>query len=110
MLLTAPRPSPISIFSWRLERSALSSNALLSSSLPLRDANLLHDLAARAGLILEQLNGLLQLALVALDGLDALRVGLVGMVQANLELVDLALKSLLDTKGLTLGLLLSLPH
>merc|ERR1719402_69796 len=79
-----------------------------SSGLPLRDANLLHDLGARASLILVQLDGLLQLALVALDGLDTLRVGLVGVVQANLQLVDLTLKSLLDTEGLTLGLLLSL--
>merc|ERR1719431_2399997 len=79
-----------------------------SSGLPLRDANLLHDLGARASLILVQLDGLLQLALVALDGLDTLRVGLVGVVQANLKLVDLTLKSLLDMEGLTLGLLLSL--
>merc|ERR1719275_349472 len=52
--------------------------------------------------------GLLQLALVALDGLQALRVGLVGMVKTNLELVDLTLKGLLDAEGLTLGLLLGL--
>merc|ERR550517_2056766 len=54
------------------------------------------------------LDGLLQLALVALDGLQTLRVGLVGMVETNLELVDLTLKGLLDAEGLALGLLLSL--
>ena len=37
-----------------------------------------------------------------------LRVSLVGMVETNLELVDLTLKSLLDAEGLTLGLLLGL--
>merc|ERR1719432_124780 len=77
-------------------------------SLALGDADLLHDLGAGAGLVLVQLDGLLQLALVALDGLQALRVGLVGMVETNLELVDLTLKGLLDTEGLTLGLLLGL--
>ena len=37
-----------------------------------------------------------------------LGVGLVGMVETNLELIDLTLKGLLDTEGLTLGLLLGL--
>ena len=37
-----------------------------------------------------------------------LRVGLVGMVETNLELIDLTLKGLLDAEGLALGLLLSL--
>ena len=37
-----------------------------------------------------------------------LRVGLVGMVETNLELIDLTLKCLLDAEGLTLGLLLGL--
>ena len=37
-----------------------------------------------------------------------LRVGLVGVVQTDLELVDLALKSLLHPQGLALGLLLGL--
>ena len=37
-----------------------------------------------------------------------LRVGLVGMVETNLELIDLTLKGLLDAEGLTLGLLLGL--
>merc|ERR1711933_679751 len=36
------------------------------------------------------------------------RVGLVGMVQSNLQLVDLSLELLLDTESLTLGSLLSL--
>ena len=37
-----------------------------------------------------------------------LRVGLVGVVKTDLELIDLTLKGLLDTAGLTLGLLLGL--
>ena len=45
-------------------------------SLALRDADLLHDLGAGAGLVLVQLDGLLQLALVALDGLQALVDGI----------------------------------
>ena len=61
-----------------------------------------------ARLVLVSLDRLLQLRLVALDGLQSLGVGLVGVVEADLELVDLALKSLLDPQGLTLGLLLGL--
>ena len=37
-----------------------------------------------------------------------LRVGLVGVVETDLELVDLTLKGLLDAEGLALGLLLGL--
>ena len=37
-----------------------------------------------------------------------LRVGLVGMVETNLELIDLTLKGFLDAEGLALSLLLSL--
>merc|ERR1719361_2801655 len=43
----------------------------------------------------------------ALHALKAFRVCLVGMVEANLKLVDLSLQSLLDTESFTLGLLLS---
>merc|ERR1719336_188587 len=76
--------------------------------LALRDADLLHDLRAGARLVLVSLDRLLQLRLVAFDGLQSLGVGLVGVVQTDLELVDLALKSLLDPEGLTLGFLLGL--
>merc|ERR1719220_3117524 len=79
-----------------------------SSSLALRDANLLNNLGLGASLILESLDGLTKLSLVALDGLQTLRVGLVGMVQSNLKLVDLSLELLFNTEGLTLGSLLSL--
>ena len=67
-----------------------------------------------SGLVFVQLYGPLdgqldgQLALVAFDGLQTLRVGLAGMVETNLELVDLAIKSLLDAEGFTLGLPLGL--
>merc|ERR1711878_17389 len=79
-----------------------------SGSFALRDANLLNNLGLGASLILESLDGLTKLSLVALDGLQTLRVGLVGMVQSNLKLVDLSLELLLDTESLTLGSLLSL--
>merc|ERR1740129_2473640 len=55
------------------------------SRLTLRDANLLNDLGLGAGLVLKQLNGLTELSLVSLDGLQTLRVGLVGVVQTNLK-------------------------
>merc|ERR1719150_2513038 len=80
----------------------------MGGGLALRDADLLHDLGAGARLVLVQLDRLLQLRLVALHALQALRVGLVGVVEADLKLVDLALKSLLDPQGLTLSLLLGL--
>merc|ERR1719220_671344 len=46
------------------------------------------------------------LALVPLDRLLGLRVGLVGVVKSNLELVDVALELLLDPQGFSLGALL----
>merc|ERR1719394_1548661 len=79
-----------------------------SSSLALRDANLLSNLGSGASLILEGLDGLTELRLVALDGLQSLRVGLVGMVETNLKFIDLSLELLLDAETLTLGSLLSL--
>ena len=43
-----------------------------------------------------------------LDRLKSLGVSFVGMVETDLELIDLSLKGLLDAEGLTLGLLLGL--
>ena len=43
-----------------------------------------------------------------LDRLKSLGVSFVGMVETDLELVDLSLQSLLDSESLTLGLLLGL--
>merc|ERR550539_979137 len=65
-----------------------------------------HLLAATAGLLVLSLS-LAQLALVSLDGLQSLVVGLVGVVQGDLELVDLSLQLLLDPETLSLGALLS---
>merc|ERR1719225_242724 len=65
-----------------------------------------HLLAAAAGLLVLSLS-LAQLALVSLDGLQSLIVGLVGVVQGDLELVDLSLQLLLDPQTLSLGALLS---
>merc|ERR1719422_1147405 len=67
------------------------------------------NLAGEGGrLALGDSNLLTELGLVALDGLDSLRVGLVGVVQSNLQLVDLSLELLLDAEGLALGSLLGL--
>merc|ERR1711971_1411768 len=66
-----------------------------------------HVLAEAGGLFVVHL-GLPQLTLVPLDGLQGLVVGLVSMVQSDLELVDVALELLLDAETLGLGLLLSL--
>ncbi len=44
--------------------------------------------------------------LVALDGLLGLAVGLVGVVQSDLQLVDVSLQLLLDPERLRLGALL----
>merc|ERR1719188_2328708 len=79
-----------------------------STSLALGDADLLSNLGSGASLILEGLDGLTELGLVSLDGLQSLRVGLVGMVKTNLKLVDLSLELFLDAKSLTLGSLFSL--
>ncbi len=46
--------------------------------------------------------------LVALDGLLGLAVGLVGVVQGNLQLVDVSLQLLLDPERLRLRALLGL--
>merc|ERR550534_998951 len=90
------------------EGLALLNLAREGSRLALGDANLLNNLGLGAGLILKELDGLTELGLVSLDGLQTLRVGLVGVVQANLQLVDLSLELLLDAEGLTLGSLLGL--
>merc|ERR1719351_114084 len=70
--------------------------------------SLLGHLLPEAGGLLEVHLGLPQLALVALDALEGLVVGLVGVVERDLELVDVSLELLLDPQGLGLGLLLGL--
>merc|ERR1719323_1258210 len=114
MLLTADLESAMSFWSCLMERLAIKKSLGLfnfsreSSSLALRDADLLSNLSSGASLILEGLDGLTELGLVSLDGLQSLRVGLVGVVKTNLKLVDLSLELLLNTKSLTLGSLFSL--
>merc|ERR1719195_1772962 len=71
-------------------------------------AGLLSHLLADTGLLGEGALSLPHLALVALDGLLGLVVGLVGVIQSNLQLVDLTLKLLLDPQTLSLGALLRL--
>merc|ERR1719297_198197 len=66
-----------------------------------------HLLADTASLLVAAL-GLAQLTLVTLDGLEGLVVGLVGVVQGDLELIDVRLQLLLDSETLSLGALLGL--
>merc|ERR1719322_1795302 len=70
--------------------------------------SLLGHLLPEAGGLLEVHLGLPQLALVALDALESLVVGLVGVVEGDLKLVDVSLELLLDPQSLGLGLLLGL--
>merc|ERR1711872_1186180 len=67
-----------------------------------------HNLLPLPLLLLVGALGLPVLALVALDRLLGLRVGLVGVVQSDLKLVDVALELLLDPQRLGLGALLRL--
>merc|ERR1719384_839549 len=69
-------------------------------------AGLLGHLLADSGGLLVLALGLTKLTLVSLDGLESLVVGLVGVVQGNLVLVDVRLKLLLDPQSLSLGALL----
>ena len=63
---------------------------------------------AMPALGLECLLHIPQLALVPLDGLVGLGVGLVGMIKGNLQVIDVTLQLLLDPESLLLGLALSL--
>merc|ERR1719402_636803 len=48
-----------------------------------------------------------ELSLITLNGLQSLRVGLVSMIKANFQLIDLSYTLFLNTKGLSFGTLLS---
>merc|ERR1719373_687778 len=90
------------------ESSGLLNLSLESIGTSVRETGLLrHLLAETAGLLILALS-LTELTLVSLDGLESLVVGLVGMVQSNLKLVDVRLKLLLDSQTLSLGTLLRL--
>merc|ERR1719510_1883384 len=82
--------------------------ALQGVGTSLGERSLLGDLLANTGGILEGALGLADLSLIPLDRLQSLRVCLVGVVQGNLQLVNLSLQLLLDAQGLGLGLLLAL--
>merc|ERR1719391_1967241 len=68
----------------------------------------LTSLLAGALLVLDGGLQLLDLTQVLLDGLHGLGVGAVGVVERNLELVDVGLELLLHAEGLLLGLGLGL--
>merc|ERR1719322_2113417 len=90
------------------ESSGLLDLSLESIGTSVREAGLLrHLLAETTGLLVLAL-GLTELSLVSLDGLESLVVGLVGVVQGDLKLVDVRLKLLLDCQTLSLGTLLRL--
>merc|ERR1740129_371242 len=72
------------------------------------EAGLLGHLLPHAASLLVGTLGLTVLALVSLDGLQGLVVGLVSVVQSNLELIDVRLELLLDPETLGLVALLSL--
>merc|ERR1719384_2248653 len=69
-------------------------------------AGLLGHLLPHAASLLVGTLGLAVLTLVSLDGLEGLVVGLVGVVQSDLILIDVRLKLLLDSQSLSLGALL----
>merc|ERR1719195_879305 len=88
------------------QSSGLLHLALESVGAAVSEAGLLGHLLADTASLLVGALGLAQLTLVALDGLDGLVVGLVGVVQGNLVLVDVRLKLLLDPQTLGLSALL----
>ena len=70
------------------------------------NVHLLAHVLAGAGLLLQGGLGVLELSLVALDALLGFSVGLVGVVEGDLELVDVRFELLLHAQslGFTLGL------
>merc|ERR1719373_1076928 len=90
------------------ESSSFLNLSLESIGTSVREAGLLgHFLTETAGLLILAFS-LTELTLISFDGLKSLVVGLVGMVQSNLKLVDVRLKLLLDSQTLSLGTLLRL--
>merc|ERR1719512_380663 len=90
------------------QSSGLLDLALESVGAAVSETGLLGHLLADTASLLVAALGLAQLTLVALDGLEGLVVGLVGVVQGDLELVDVRLQLLLDSETLGLGALLGL--
>merc|ERR1719259_1068288 len=88
------------------ESSGLLHLSLEGSSSAVSQAGLLRHLLSEAGLLLIGALSLPQLTLVALDRLLRLIVGLVGVIKSNLQLIDVSLQLLLDSKSFSLGSLL----
>merc|ERR1712241_276351 len=82
--------------------------SLESIGLSLSKASLLSNFHLLEEFFLQERFSVPQLVLVALDGLVGLRVGLVGVVESNLQFVDVSLQLLLDPQSLSLGTRLSL--
>merc|ERR1719195_1579871 len=91
---------PLAALSGVQQSSGLLNLALESVSAAVSEAGLLGHLLADTASLLVAALGLAQLTLVALDGLEGLVVGLVGVVQGNLELVDVRLQLLLNSETL----------
>merc|ERR550519_2983454 len=61
-----------------------------SRSFALRDSNLLGDCSMGASCVFVGLDGLTKLSLVTFDSLQSLGIGLVGVIQSNLKLIDIS--------------------
>ena len=67
---------------------------------------MLAHLLSGSGFVLEALDSVPQLLLVPLQSLQTLSVGLVGLVESNLQFIDVSFKLLLDPQCLSFGFLL----
>merc|ERR1711983_43834 len=90
------------------ESTRLFQLSLQSIGLPVSKSSLLSNLHLLAELLLQERLSVPELALVALNRLVGLRVGLVGVVQSNLQLINVRLQLLLDPQSLSLGTRLGL--
>merc|ERR1719208_60283 len=90
------------------ESSGLFHLSLEAVGASVSQAGLLGHLLTDSGGLLVLAFSLTELTLVSLDGLESLVVGLVGVVQCNLVLIDVRLELLLDSQTLSLGALLRL--
>merc|ERR1712241_80173 len=82
--------------------------SLESIGLSLSKASLLSNFHLLEEFFLQERFSVPQLSLVTLDRLVSFRVGFVGVVKSNFQLIDVSLQLLLDPQGLSLGTRLSL--
>merc|ERR1712241_310464 len=82
--------------------------SLESIGLSLSKSSLLSNFHLLAEFFLQERFSVPQLSLVTLDRLVSFRVGFVGVVKSNFQLIDVSLQLLLDPQSLSLGTRLSL--